>query len=52
MVRNIRGKEYNEYLVKWKGRAVEDATWISPVEMESLHLTQDDIVADLQQQYH
>ena len=28
------GKDYYEYLVKWKNRPVEDATWISQSELD------------------
>jgi hypothetical protein len=31
----IGGKDCNEYLVKWKNRPVEDATWISQSELDS-----------------
>ena len=30
-----RGKEYFEYLVKWKNKPIEDATWISQYELDS-----------------
>ena len=31
----IGGKDCNEYLVKWKNRPIEDATWISQSELDS-----------------
>ena len=33
--KSTRGKDYYEYLVKWKNRPVEDATWISQIELDS-----------------
>ena len=30
-----RGKEYFEYLVKWKNIPIEDSTWISQFELDS-----------------
>ena len=33
--KSTRGKDYYEYLVKWKNRLVEDATWISQYELDS-----------------
>ena len=32
------GKDYYEYLVKWKNRLVEDATWISQPELDSTQI--------------
>ena len=34
--RSTRNKQYEEYLVKWKGRKIEDSTWISVVEVSHL----------------
>ena len=33
--KSTRGKDYYEYLVKWKNRPIEDATWISQSELDS-----------------
>ena len=33
--KSTRGKDYYEYLVKWKNIPVEDATWISQSELDS-----------------
>ena len=33
--KSTRGKDYYEYLVKWKNRPSEDATWISQFELDS-----------------
>ena len=32
--KSTRGKEYYEYLVKWKNRPIEDASWISQFELD------------------
>ena len=32
-----RNKEYLEYLVKWKHRGFEDASWVSEEELTCLH---------------
>ena len=32
--KSARGKDYYEYLVKWKNRPVKDATWISKSKMD------------------
>ena len=34
--RSTRNKQYEEYLVKWKGWPIEDSTWISAVEVSHL----------------
>ena len=34
--RSIRNKQYEEYLVKWKERPLEDSTWISAIEVSHL----------------
>ena len=34
--RSTRNRQYEEYLVKWKGRPLEDSTWISAVEVSHL----------------
>ena len=33
--KKTRGKEYFEYLIKWKNRPIEDSTWISQSELDS-----------------
>ena len=33
--KSTRGKDYYEYLVKWKNRPIEDAPWISQFELDS-----------------
>ena len=33
--KSIGGKDYHEYLVKWKNGPIEDATWISQSELDS-----------------
>ena len=33
--KKTRGKEYFEYLVKWKNRPIEDYTWISQAKLDS-----------------
>lgn len=33
--KSIRGKDYYEYLVKWKNIPIEDASWISQSELDS-----------------
>ena len=33
--KSTRGKYYYEYLVKWKNRPIEDASWISQFELDS-----------------
>ena len=33
--KSTRQKDYLEYLVKWKAHPVEDATWMSTVELEA-----------------
>ena len=33
--KSTRGKYYYEYLVKWKNRPIEDASWISHFELDS-----------------
>ena len=35
VVKSTRQKEYLKYLVKWKAHPVEDATWMSAVELEA-----------------
>lgn len=35
VVKSTRQKDYLEYLVKWKEHPVEDATWMSGVELEA-----------------
>ena len=34
--RSSKNQQYEEYLVKWKGRPIEDSTWISIVEVSHL----------------
>ena len=34
--RNTRNKTYEEYLVKWKGRLVEDSSWLEREEVDHL----------------
>ena len=34
--RSIRNKTYKEYLVKWKGRLVEDSSWLARKEVDHL----------------
>ena len=34
--RSTRNKQYEEYLVKWKGRSIKDSTWISTAEVSHL----------------
>ena len=29
VMKKTRGKEYYEYIVKWKNQPVEDATWVN-----------------------
>ena len=36
--KSTRGKDYYEYLVKWKNRPIEDATWISQSELDLDHV--------------
>ena len=32
--KNTRRKTYFEYLVKWKGRSVEDASWVGETDIQ------------------
>ena len=34
--RSTKNRQYEEYLVKWKGRLIEDSTWILAVEVSHL----------------
>ena len=34
--RSIRNKTYKEYLVKWKGRPIEDSSWLAREEVDHL----------------
>ena len=34
VVKKTRGKEYLEYLVKWRGHPAEDSTWMSATDLE------------------
>ena len=34
--RSTRNKTYEEYLVKWKGRPVEDSSWLAKEEVDHL----------------
>ena len=34
--KSTRNKTYEEYLVKWKGRLVEDSSWLAREEVNSL----------------
>ena len=34
--RSIRNRTYEEYLVKWKGRLVEDSSWLTREEVDYL----------------
>ena len=34
--RSTKNRQYEEYLVKWKGRPIEDSTWISAAKVSHL----------------
>ena len=34
--RSTKNRQYEEYLVKWKGRSIEDSSWISAAEVSHL----------------
>ena len=36
--KSTRGKDYYEYLVKWKNRPLEDASWISQSKLDSTQI--------------
>ena len=35
-IKSKRNKTYEEYLVKWKGRLVEDSSWLAREEVDHL----------------
>ena len=47
--KSTRNRTYEEYLVKWKGRSVEDSSWLAREEVERLSfpLNTEDVMESL-----
>ena len=45
VAKKTRGKEYLEYLVKWRGHAAEDSTWMSAADLEKKGYAIDDLMS-------
>jgi hypothetical protein len=43
VTKKTRGKEYFQYLVKWKNQPVEDATWMTPIEIYKYDTSVEDL---------
>ena len=37
MAKKTRGQTYYQYLVKWKGKLVEDASWMTTAELQKFN---------------
>jgi hypothetical protein len=44
VLRKTKGKEYFQYLVKWKGRPTEDATWMTTTEISKYGADLEDLM--------
>ena len=44
VVNITRKKDYQEYLVKWKKRPIEESTWMNAVELEAKGFTVVDLM--------
>ena len=44
VAKKTRGKEYLEYLVKWRGHLAEDSTWMSATDLEKQGYAIDDLM--------
>ena len=45
VAKKTRGKEYLEYLVKWRGHRVEDSTWMNATDLEKKGYAIDDLMS-------
>ena len=44
MSRKTRGKEYYEYLIKWKNHPIEDSTWITATMLQKTGIIVEDLM--------
>jgi hypothetical protein len=44
MTKKTRGKEYFQYLVKWKGHPTEDSNWIKTTKVHKYHVDPKDMI--------
>ena len=44
MRKNTRGKEYYEYLIKWKDHPMEDSTWMTTTMLQKSGVTVEDLM--------
>jgi hypothetical protein len=44
MTKKTIGKEYFQYLVKWKGKREEDSSWMTIAEVQKYHVDPEDMI--------
>jgi hypothetical protein len=42
VTKKTRGQTYYQYLIKWKGQPIEDASWMTTTELKKYHVDPED----------